>query len=286
MTPQDFRFSERLRVRWAEVDMQKIVFNGHYLMYIDTAVAGYWRALALPYEDTMQQVAGDLFVRKAALEYHASAEYDDQLDIGIRCDRVGTSSITFAAAAFRAGELLVSGELVYVFADPVARRSQPVPEALRDVFLGYEAGQAMIEVRVGDWGSLGTPARALRDEVFVAEQHIPADLACDAADDAGVHAVAFNRLGMALGAGRLLTTATPGVSQIGRMAVRRGVRGGQVGRGLLNALIDTARTRGDGELMLHAQASAIGFYLRAGFSPRGPAFVEAGISHQDMVLPL
>jgi acyl-CoA thioesterase FadM len=32
MNRSDFRFAERLRVRWAEVDMQKIVFNGHYLM--------------------------------------------------------------------------------------------------------------------------------------------------------------------------------------------------------------------------------------------------------------
>lgn len=31
-TRHDFRFFERLRVRWAEVDLQQIVFNGHYLM--------------------------------------------------------------------------------------------------------------------------------------------------------------------------------------------------------------------------------------------------------------
>ena len=36
-------------MRWAEVDMQKIVFNGHYLTYIDTAIAEYWRAIGLPY---------------------------------------------------------------------------------------------------------------------------------------------------------------------------------------------------------------------------------------------
>ncbi|MDP3310511.1 MAG: 4-hydroxybenzoyl-CoA thioesterase, partial [Polaromonas sp.] len=53
MKRQDFRFFHRLRVRWAEVDMQKIVFNAHYLMYFDTAVADYWRALALPYEEAM-----------------------------------------------------------------------------------------------------------------------------------------------------------------------------------------------------------------------------------------
>ena len=106
----------------------------------------------------MRQLSGDLFVRKAALEYHASAEYDDQLHVGIRCDRVGTSSITFAAAVFRAGELLVSGELVYVFADPVARRSRPVPEALRAVFLGHEAGQGMIASGANSYSGSDCPA--------------------------------------------------------------------------------------------------------------------------------
>ena len=65
----DFRYFERLRVRWAEVDMQSIVFNGHYLMYFDTAVAGYWRALALPYHETMAYLGGDFYVRKSTLEY-------------------------------------------------------------------------------------------------------------------------------------------------------------------------------------------------------------------------
>jgi hypothetical protein len=73
MKRQDFRFFHRLRVRWAEVDMQKIVFNAHYLMYFDTAITDYWRALALPYEETMVQLGGDLYVKKASVEYHGSA---------------------------------------------------------------------------------------------------------------------------------------------------------------------------------------------------------------------
>ena len=32
MQRKEFRFLHPLRVRWAEVDMQKIVFNAHYLM--------------------------------------------------------------------------------------------------------------------------------------------------------------------------------------------------------------------------------------------------------------
>jgi len=67
MKHQDFRFLHRLRVRWAEVDMQKIVFNAHYLMYFDVAVTEYWRTLALPYEDAMHQLGGELYVKKASV---------------------------------------------------------------------------------------------------------------------------------------------------------------------------------------------------------------------------
>ena len=80
----DFRFLHRLRVRWAEVDLQKIVFNPHYLMYLDTALADYWRAMGLPYEPTLAALGGELFLKKATLEYHASAVYDDYLDVGLR----------------------------------------------------------------------------------------------------------------------------------------------------------------------------------------------------------
>ena len=61
MQRTDFRCFHRLRVRWAEVDMQKIVFNAHYLLYIDTAMMDYWRALALPYEASMVALGGDIY---------------------------------------------------------------------------------------------------------------------------------------------------------------------------------------------------------------------------------
>lgn len=282
MKRSDFRFAERLRVRWAEVDMQKIVFNGHYMAYVDTAVGGYWRALALPYQPTMAALGGDLFVRKATLDYHASAEYDDVLDVAVRCQRIGNSSLTFAAGIFRAEELLVACELVYVFADPLARLAKTVPTPLREALDAFEAGQAMVEVRVGSWAELGADAQALRTEVFVQEQRIPAELEWDVADAGCVHAVAYNRLGVPLATGRLLDHV-PGVGRIGRMAVRRAMRGSRVGRAVLDALMQAAAGRGDVEVMLHAQTSAAAFYLRAGFVPRGPEFEEAGIGHIEMV---
>jgi len=284
-TRADFRFFHRLRVRWAEVDMQKIVFNAHYLMYFDTAIGDYWRMLALPYEAAMQQLGGDLYVKKAGIEYHASARYDDQLDIGLQCARIGNSSLQFRGAVFRGDELLVEGDLVYVFADPATQRSRPVPPALRETLAGFEAGEAMADIRLGAWAQLGEAARQVRTEVFVQEQRIPVEMEWDDEDATALHAVAYNRLGMPVATGRLLQHA-PEVARIGRMAVSRVLRGSGLGRDLLLALLRAAAQRGDHKIVLHAQRSAEGFYRRLGFVPHGQPFAEAGIPHIEMVRPL
>jgi YbgC/YbaW family acyl-CoA thioester hydrolase len=278
MQRRDFRCFHRLRVRWAEVDMQKIVFNGHYLMYIDNAMSEYWRALGLPYDASMHALQGEMFVKKASLEYHASARMDDTLDVGMRCARVGNSSCVFEAGIFSGERLLVSGELVYVFADPVAQKSRPVPQALRDIITAFEAGEDTAEVKTGDWNALGRDAGRLRTAVFVTEQGIPAEIEADALDATARHAVVYNRLEQAIATGRLLQEA-PGVGRIGRLAVDRSVRGALWGRKVLDVLVDASRARGDREVQLHAVCSAEGFYRRAGFSVVGDPYEEAGIAH-------
>lgn len=285
ITLKTARFQHRLRVRWAEVDMQRIVFNAHYLMYLDTALAEYWRALSLPYEASLSSCGGDLYVKKASLEYFASAHWDDELDIGLQCQRVGESSIVFLGDIRCAQRQLVTGELVYVFADPATRVAKPVPATLRNALLGYEAGESMLEVTLGDWPTLGDAASALRLEVFVTEQQIPLALEQDLADATALHVVVRNRLGAAVATGRLLPSG-PQISKIGRVAVKRNLRGTGVGQVALQALVSAARDRGDVEVMLHAQASATRFYLTQGFKAVGEPFKEAGIDHIEMVKPL
>ena len=265
--------------------MQKIVFNAHYLMYLDTAVAEYWRALALPYEEAMRHLGGDLYVKKAMLEFNSSARWDDRLEVALRCARVGTSSMLFSGAIFRAGQALVTGELVYVFADPTTQTSRPVPQPLRDILAGFEAGEPMVQIRTGGWDELGGQASYLRTRVFVEEQQIPAELEWDAADATATHAVACNRLGQPVATGRLLAPAA-GVARIGRMAVARGLRGVGIGRQVLDALVALATARGDGRVVLHAQHGAERFYSRLGFSASGEPFIEAGIRHVEMTAEL
>jgi predicted GNAT family N-acyltransferase len=236
----------------------------------------------MPYHETMVMLDGDLFVRKASVEYHASARYDDLCEVGIRCARIGNSSTLFQAALFRGETLLVDGELVYVFADPVKQVSKPVPPELRRLLEDFEAGAPMLDLRSGTWDELGREASRLRREVFVEELQIPAELEADAADANAVHVVVFNRFGVALATGRWIEHRS-GAAQIGRIAVVPTLRGSGIGRAVLDALVDSARAAGKSSALLHAQDSAAAFYRHAGFVPHGQPFEEAGIPHHEML---
>ena len=144
MSREDYTCSHRLRVRWSEVDMQKIVFNGNYLNYIDVAIAEYWRAIGLPYpHGYVDRYANDVYLRKATVEYLGSARYDDELDVLVRVARLGRSSMAFQFEIWRAqpgvGDApLVTADLVYVNADPVTMKATPLPTPVRQLIARFE----------------------------------------------------------------------------------------------------------------------------------------------------
>ena len=133
------------------------------------------------------------------------------------------------------------------------------------------------EIRFGDWNTLRADAQAIRFEVFVEEQNVPAEIELDEMDAVCLHAVAYDRSGTPIGTGRLLPDG-----HIGRMAVRKIVRGSGVGAALLQALMMQARQRGHNEVVLSAQTHAAPFYARHGFVMDGDEFYEAGIAHIGM----
>jgi len=138
MARADFAFFHPLRVRWAEVDMQAIVFNGHYLTYFDVAFTEYWRATGLPGVMQQAEEGKEMFARKATIEYHAPARFDDLLDIGVRCAALGRSSMRYVLEIYRGEEFLISGELVYVYADTGLRKGVALPDAWRARLAGLE----------------------------------------------------------------------------------------------------------------------------------------------------
>lgn len=283
----DFSFTHRLRVRWMEVDAQQVVFNGHYLTYLDVAISEYWRAVGLPYPEGVKHEQGDIFVRRNTLEYHAPARLDDWLDIGVRCERIGNSSITIAWAVWTQGRLLATGETVYVHTGLLTGKSAPVPETVRAQIEAHAQGQPVHQVLCGAWPDMKASARAVRTAVFVQEQAIDEADEWDDDDADAVHAVASNLAGLPLATGRLIHVGLePGHAKIGRMAVLRSTRGMGLGDLVLLALMDQARQLGITHLSLNAQVSAQAFYARHGFMPQGDEFDEVGIPHQRMTLTL
>ncbi|WAU80197.1 GNAT family N-acetyltransferase [Streptomyces sp. Qhu-G9] len=131
---------------------------------------------------------------------------------------------------------------------------------------------------------------AVRKEVFVVEQRVPADLEYDTYDADAVHVLAVREDGMPLGAGRLLygdgaaarTGGEAGVGSLGRLAVVQAARGLGIGAALVRGIEEAARARGLTAVDLHAQTHALGFYERLGFVAYGPEFLDAGMPHRAM----
>jgi acyl-CoA thioester hydrolase len=134
----DFAFFHSLRVRWAEVDIQAIVFNGNYMLYFDVAFTEYWRATGLPNALLQAKDGKELFARKASIEYMAPARFDEVLDIGVRCVNLGNSSLQFAIEIYLGEQHLVTGELFYVYADTSLRKGVTVPATWREVIKSME----------------------------------------------------------------------------------------------------------------------------------------------------
>ena len=141
----------------------------------------------------------------------------------------------------------------------------------------FAASNMITCIRLGDWDTLRADAQAIRFEVFVEEQKVPAEIELDAMDALSLHGVAFDASGAPVGTARLLPDG-----HIGRMAVRKIVRGRGVGAALLQALMAEARARGHLQVVLSAQTHAEPFYARHGFVRDGEEFQDAGIAHIQM----
>lgn len=135
-----------------------------------------------------------------------------------------------------------------------------------------------VRIEVVGWDEAEARVMPVRTGVFVVEQGVPEEIERDAFDAVCRHAIAHDAEGRVIATGRLLPDG-----HIGRMAVRAPWRRGGVGRALLLALLARARDAGHDAVRLNAQIDAVPFYLRFGFVPEGPQFIEAGIVHQAMV---
>jgi acyl-CoA thioester hydrolase len=125
-----FRFAYRTRVGFDETDAQGIVYYGRYMPYFDRARVEYQRHLGL-----LQRHAGEpeFVMRAQHVEYLAPARFDDELEVFVRVQRIGTTSMSWEFQAYEVadGEHLVSANQTLVAVDLAQRRPVAVPERVR-----------------------------------------------------------------------------------------------------------------------------------------------------------
>lgn len=142
MTRPGFAFSTRLKVRYAEIDGQKVVFNSRYLEYADVAVTDFyeWTGIAEALGDVWRDT--EFHVRRAELDYLAPFALGDEIDIYLRIERIGTSSLTKRIEMVNpaTGALHHAISMVSVNVHLPTGRPVPLPDAVRAYLEALPAG--------------------------------------------------------------------------------------------------------------------------------------------------
>jgi acyl-CoA thioester hydrolase len=121
-------FRHRVRVRYAEVDGQGVVFNAHWLTYCDEACTRFFDELGF---HTLWTNSWDVMLVKAVVEWQGSARFDEWVDIAVTPTRLGTKSFDLRYDAGVDGRAVCEATITYVSVVPGENRSVEIPPDIR-----------------------------------------------------------------------------------------------------------------------------------------------------------
>jgi YbgC/YbaW family acyl-CoA thioester hydrolase len=128
----DAPFVHHIRVRYGEVDMQRVVFNAHYLAYCDDAVERWLASLGLRVLDH----GWDFMLKKATIEWAGAATVHEVIDIAVAATRWGTTSFDVGFDGSVEGRSVVSCTITYVGVRAGTRETMPPPPTVRTLLGG------------------------------------------------------------------------------------------------------------------------------------------------------
>ena len=128
MSTPEGRYRHEIQVRYGEVDMQRVVFNSHYLAYCDDAIERWLLHLGVKVAD----FGWDFMLKKAVIEWQGSSTVNDRLDIDVGIDRWGRTSFDVGFTGTVAGAPVFTCTITYVGVELGTLNPVPPPPALRD----------------------------------------------------------------------------------------------------------------------------------------------------------
>ncbi|WP_410650492.1 acyl-CoA thioesterase [Amycolatopsis sp. cmx-4-54] len=130
-----------LRVRYHECDGQGIVFNAHYLAYVDMAMFEVEKALFGSHQEALAHGV-DVVVAESNLRYRAPCRYDDELVVAVYLNHLGTTSLIIDFEITRGGDLCTEVKTRYVFVDPATLTKAAPPATVREAYAAFQPAQA------------------------------------------------------------------------------------------------------------------------------------------------
>ena len=128
-------YEHHIRIRYAECDMQKVVFNAHYLAYCDDAV-DCWMRMVLGGE--LHSAGFDCMVKRAEVTWIKGATFGQDMVIRLGVTKFGVTSFEVLAEGFINGdEKSFEANFTYVSTVPGEAKATPLPAAIREKFAAY-----------------------------------------------------------------------------------------------------------------------------------------------------
>lgn len=128
-------YEHRIRIRYGECDMQKVVFNAHYLAYCDDA-ADCWMRHALGGD--LHDAGFDCMVKRAEITWVKGATFGNDMVVRIGVTKFGVTSFEVLAEGFINGEeKSFEANLLYVSTVPGVAKATPVPALVREKLGAY-----------------------------------------------------------------------------------------------------------------------------------------------------
>ena len=131
-----FKYSAFARVGFSDTDAQGVVYYGRYMPYFDLARTEFHRHLGRVHLGDV-----DFAMRAVNVEYVAGARFDDLLEVFVRIERIGTTSITYDHAVYRTEDdtLMATAKATLVCIALDERRAVPVPGAFREQIEAFQS---------------------------------------------------------------------------------------------------------------------------------------------------
>ncbi|MDA9674877.1 acyl-CoA thioesterase [Pelagibacteraceae bacterium] len=133
-------FSYNFRIRYSEVDAQKIVYNSHYLTFLDVSIFEFFDAIGFNQEEYIKETNNEFHTVRAVVEYKAPATLGDTIEVLTRIKKIGNSSMTFEQEVYLLGsdKLIATGEIVWVNTNQDEMKPTNIPDILRNLLKEYQ----------------------------------------------------------------------------------------------------------------------------------------------------